>query len=162
MDKRETSSQHRQTPSPLTSAGAVARLSLYCKDTGHRPCGLQCAAGNVNRWPESWAAFPNVDVPVGERIVAEFTPFLLTLIAEQRTKKTVKKSTDYLWVLGGEIIHRTHFEERDRRLSGRALLFKYLHERGGPLWNHAHYEREHGAYDTVCAHLYRLLMGTEP
>ena len=34
------------------------------------------------------AGFPNLDVPVGERIVAEFTPFLLTLIAERRTKKT--------------------------------------------------------------------------
>jgi len=33
---------------------------------------------------------------VGERIVAEFTPFLLALIAERRTKKTVKKYADYL------------------------------------------------------------------
>ena len=148
MDNRETSSQHRQTPSPLTSASAVARLSLYCKD--------------INRWPESWARFPNLDVLIGERIVAEFTPFLLTLIAEQRTKKTVKKYTDYLWILGGEIIHRTHFEERDRRLSGRALILKYIHAQGGPLWNDARYVREHEAYDAVCAHLYRFLMGAGP
>ena len=74
-------------------------------------------------------------MPVGERIVAEFTPFLLALIDERRTKKTIKKYADCLWVLGGEIIRRTHFEERDRRLSGRALLLKYVHERGGPLWN---------------------------
>lgn len=155
MDKRETSSQHRQTPSPQTSTGAVARPSRYCKDSGH-------AAGYVDHWPESWAAFPDLDVPVGARIVAEFTPFLLAVIAEQRTKKTVKKTAGYLWILRGEIIHRTHFDERDRRLSGRALLLKYVHERGGPLWNHARYEREHGAYDTVCARLHRFLMDTEP
>ena len=133
--KRATSSGQG---SLKASSDARAKLRVYCKDTGH-------AAGNVDRWPQSWAGFPDLDVPVGERIVAEFTPFLLALIAEQRTKKTVKKYADYLWVLGGEIIHRTHFEERDRRLSGRALLFKYLHERGGPLWDHAHCEREHGA-----------------
>ncbi|MDA8191825.1 MAG: hypothetical protein M0Z68_10280 [Gammaproteobacteria bacterium] len=88
--------------------------------------------------------------------MAEFTPFLLTLIAEQRTKKTVKKYTDYLRILGGEIIHRTHFEERDRRLSGRALILKYIHAQGGPLWSGARYVREHEAYDAVCAYLLRI------
>ena len=141
--------------SPRASSEALVTLKTYCKDTGH-------AAGNVERWPESWAGFPDLDVPVGERIVAEFTPFLLALIAEHRTKKTVKKYADYLWILGGEIIHRTHFEERDRRLSGRALILKYIHAQGGPLWNDARYVREHEAYDTVCAHFYRFLTGSEP
>ena len=101
-------------------------------------------------------------MPVGERIAAEMKPFLLTLIAERRAKKTVKKYADYLWILGGEIIRRTHFEERDRRLSGRALILTYIHAQGGPLRNDARYVREHEAYDTACAHLYRFLKGTEP
>ncbi len=101
-------------------------------------------------------------MPVGERIAAEMKPFLLTLIAERRTQKTVKKYADYLWVLGGEIIRRTHFEERDRRLSGRALILKYIHAQGGPLWNNARYVREHEAYNATCARLYRFLTGSEP
>ena len=56
------------------SSDARAKLRLYCKD--------------IDRWAESWAGFPDLDVPVGERIVAEFTPFLLAVIAERRTKKT--------------------------------------------------------------------------
>jgi hypothetical protein len=33
------------------ASDATAKLEAYCKDTGH-------AAGNVDRWPESWAASP--------------------------------------------------------------------------------------------------------
>ncbi|EQD76977.1 hypothetical protein B1B_01325 [mine drainage metagenome] len=142
MTQRETSSQQG---SPRASSDVAAKLKTYGKD--------------IDCWPESWAGFPNLDVPVGERIVAEFTLFLLALISERRTQKTVNKYADYLWVLGGEIIRRTHFEERDRRLSGRALLLKYLHAQGGPLWNDARYEREHEAYDAVCARLYQFLTG---
>ena len=134
--------------SPRASSEALVTLKTYCKD--------------IERWPQSWAGFPDLDVPVGERIVAEFTPFLLALIAEHRTKKTVKKYADYLWILGGEIIHRTHFEERDRRPSGRALILKYIHAQGGPLWNDARYVREHEAYNAACARLYRFLTGSEP
>ena len=74
--------------SPRASSDALATLKTYCRD--------------IDSWPQSWAGFPDLDVPVGERIVAEFTPFLLALISERRTKKTVKKYADYLWVLGGE------------------------------------------------------------
>ncbi|HUW97376.1 MAG TPA: hypothetical protein VMV40_00845 [Acidiferrobacter sp.] len=145
MTKRATSSEQ---DSLKVSSDATAKLKTYCKD--------------IDRWPESWAGFPDLDMPVGERIAAEMKPFLLALIAERRTKKTVKKYADYLWILGGEIIRRTRFEERDRRLSGRALLLKYVHERGGPLWNDARYVREHEAYNAACARLYRFLTGSEP
>ncbi|EQD45480.1 hypothetical protein B1A_14806, partial [mine drainage metagenome] len=120
---------HCQTPSPLTSAGAAARLSLYCKD--------------IDRWPRSWAVFPDLDVPVGERIAAEMKPFLLTLIAERRTKKTVKKYADYLWVLGGELIRRVLTDEKARKLPARTLILKHIDETGGPLWRHARDEQEH-------------------
>ena len=53
---------------------ARAKLRVYCKD--------------IDRWAESWAGFPDLDIPVGERIAAEMKPFLLALIAERRTKKT--------------------------------------------------------------------------
>ena len=145
MTKRATSSEQ---DSLKVSSDATAKLKTYCKD--------------IDRWPESWAGFPDLDVPVGERIVAEMKPLLLALIAERRAKKTVKKYAEYLWILGGEIIRRTHFEERDRRLSGRALILKYIHAQGGPLWNDARYVREHEAYDAACARLCRFLTGSEP
>lgn len=71
--QRATSSEQG---SLKASAEALATLKTYYKE--------------VDRWPERWADFPNLDVPVGERIVAEMKSFLLTLISERRTKKTVR------------------------------------------------------------------------
>ncbi len=120
-----------------------AKLKVYCKD--------------IDRWVESWAGFPDLDVPVGERIVAEFTPFLLAVIAERRTKKTVKKYADYLWVLGGELIQRVSTDEKARKLPARTLILKHIDETGGPLWRHARDEQEHAVYDAVCRRFYQFL-----
>lgn len=121
-------------------------LGAYCKD--------------IDRWPQSWAGFPELDVSVGERMVAEMKPFLASLIVAGRAKKTIRRHSDYLWVLGGEIIRRVDIHEKDRKLSARALLLKYIDETGGPLWNDARYEREHEAYDAVCRRPHQFLMGT--
>ena len=142
--KRATSSGQG---SLKASSDARAKLRLYCKD--------------IDRWAESWAGFPDLDVPVGERIVAEFTPFLLALIAERRTKKTVKKYADYLWVLGGELIRRVSTDEKARKLPARTLILKHIDETGGPLWRHARDEQEHAVYDAVCRRFYRFLTGTK-
>jgi len=55
-------------------------------------------------------------------------------------------------------IRRTRFEERDRGQFDRTLLLKYRHVQGGPLRNDARHEREHEAYDAVCARLYQFLI----
>jgi len=142
--KRATSSGQ---DSLKASSDARAKLKVYCKD--------------IDRWAESWAGFPDLDVPVGERIVAEFTPFLLALIAERRTKKTVKKYADYLWVLGGELIRRVLTDEKARKLPARTLILKHIDETGGPLWRHARNEQEHAVYDAVCRRFYQFLTGTK-
>ena len=129
------------------SSDTLATLKTYCKD--------------IDRWPESWAGFPDLDVPVGERIVAEFTPFLLALISERRTKKTVKKYADYLWALGGELIRHVSTDEKARKLPARTLILKHIDETGGPLWRHARDEQEHAVYDAVCRRLYQFLTGTK-
>ena len=133
--------------SPRASSDALATLKTYCRD--------------IDRWPQSWAGFPDLDVPVGERIVAEFTPFLLALISERRTKKTVKKYADYLWVLGGELIRRVLTDEKARKLPARTLILKHIDETGGPLWRHARDEQEHAVYDAVCRRFYQFLIGTK-
>ena len=142
--KRATSSGQG---SLKASSDALATLKTYCKD--------------IDRWAESWAGFPDLDVPVGERIVAEFTPFLLALISERRTKKTVKKYADYLWVLGGELIRRVLTDEKARKLPARTLILKHIDETGGPLWRHARDEQEHAVYDAVCRRFYQFLTGTK-
>ena len=145
MTKRETSSEQG---SLKASSDALATLKTYCKE--------------INRWAESWAGFPDLDVPVGERIVAEFTPFLLALIDERRAKKTVKKYAAYLWVLGGELIRRVSTDEKARKLPARTLILKHIDETGGPLWRHARDEQEHAVYDAVCRRFYRFLTDTKP
>lgn len=142
MTKRATSSGQDASQGLLD---ATAKLAAYCKD--------------VDRWPESWAFFPDLDGPVGERIVAEMKPFLLTLIAKHRTKKTVKKYADYLWALGGELIRHVVTDEKARRLPARTLILRHIDETGGPLWRHARDEQEHAAYDAVCRAFYRFLTG---
>ena len=142
--KRATSSGQG---SLKASSDALATLKTYCKD--------------IDRWAESWAGFPDLDVPVGERIVAEFTPFLLAVIAERRTKKTVKKYADYLWVLGGELIRRVSTDEKARKLPARTLILKHIDETGGPLWRHARDEQEHAVYDAVCRRFYQFLTGAK-
>jgi hypothetical protein len=142
MRQKEAVPSHEKVMPARTAAAAT--LAAYCKD--------------IDRWPKSWAGFPDLDVPVGERMVAQMKPFLASLIAAGRTKKTVRRYADSLWVLGGEIIRRVDLNESDRRLSGRALLLKYIDETGGPLWNDARYEREHEDYDAVCRKLHQFLM----
>lgn len=145
MRKKDVSSSRdsdRFAPGQTT-----AMVATYCKD--------------IDRWARSWAGFPELDVPVGERMVAEMKLFLASLIAAERARKTVRHYGDYLWVLGGEIIRRVDADKKERKLCGRALLLKHIDEAGGPLWNDARYEREHEAYDAVCRKFYRFLVGSK-
>ena len=100
-------------------------------------------------------------MPVGERIVAEFRPFLLALTQENRTKKTLKKYADYPWVLGGELIRRVQTDEKAKRLAARTLILKHIDETGGPLWHHARDPHEHKVYNAVCRQLYQFMIGTK-
>ncbi|MHB1943187.1 MAG: hypothetical protein ACYCP0_09070 [Acidiferrobacteraceae bacterium] len=78
--------------------------------------------------------------------MAEFTPFLLALIAERRTQKTVKKYADYLWVLGSELIRRVRVTESARKLPARTLILKHIDEAGERLWRHARNGQEHAVW----------------
>ena len=147
MSKNETSSQRAKPFLSPVHTMAGARLVAYCKD--------------LDRWPESWAGFPELDVPVGERILEEFQPFLLALIEKGLTKKTVKKYADYLWVLGGELIRHVNDEEKDRALPARELILDHIDETGGPYWRQAHNEHDRDAYDSVCRRLYQFMTGAK-
>lgn len=80
-----------------------------------------------------------MDVAVSERIAAERNPPSSPWSPNTRPRR-IKEYAEYLWILRGEIVRRTHFEGRDR-LSGRALILKYIHAQGGFPWNEAGYAR---------------------
>ncbi|MFD2272315.1 hypothetical protein ACFS07_17275 [Undibacterium arcticum] len=64
-------------------------LAAYCPD--------------LLNWPTSWCGEKRDLIP-GEQIVALFKPFLLHLLSQNLTRKTLNLHRDNLWVLGGEII----------------------------------------------------------
>ncbi len=115
MTKRATFSKQG---SLKASSYARAILTTYFRD--------------FDRWTRSWAGFPDLDVPVGGRIVAEFAPFLLTLIGERRTKKTVKRYAGYFWALGSELICHVNIDGKARKIPTRTLILKHIDETRGP------------------------------
>jgi hypothetical protein len=84
-------------------------------------------------WPQSWMGFKE-DLPCGESILKEFVPFIHKMIAAGLAKGTIKKYMDHLWTLGGEIITEVNNNDskKERQLSGKQLIKKYIDEYGGP------------------------------
>lgn len=114
---------------------------------------------DIDQWPQNWAGFPH-DVPVGDKLVALFKDFLNQQIDKGRTKSTIKRHADYLWILGGEIIREICNDDEDDEaytLSGKTLLFQYIGDEGGPYWVDAPSEQELVAYDSVCRLLYKWM-----
>ena len=143
MRKRETASPIQPVILAQRIPRASEKLRRYCKD--------------IDRWPQRWAVFTDLDIPVGERLAAQFERFLLFLVDANRSKKTIQRHAHYLWVLGGEILRRVRVDEKDRKRTARTLILKYVNATGGPLWNDPRYEREHKDYDAVCRQLYQFL-----
>ena len=71
---------------PLTPAV----LLPYCRD-----------CRNLSEWPERWMG-EEKDLPVGQRLVEYFMPFLLHLAESGLSKGTIQNHVDNVWLLGGE------------------------------------------------------------
>src|SRR3954464_10998529 len=67
-------------------------LLPYCRD-----------CRDLSEWPERWMG-EEKDLPVGQRLVAFFIPFLLHRAESGLSKKTIQNPVDNIWLLGGEII----------------------------------------------------------
>lgn len=107
-------------------------------------------------WPQSWAGLEE-DVPIGERLVEVFRPFVEHLAAKGLSQRTIKHKVDDLWLLGGEIIHRLDVLDRDRRdLPGRELVLHYISPYEGPISRHLS-ESEQEVFDRTCRQLYKFL-----
>ena len=110
----------------------------------------------IDEWPESWAG-SNLDIPIGKKLVEEFTPFLLDRIEKGRAKSTIKIYAEYLWALGGELIRQINHYEEERKLPSKQLILKYVNASGGPLWRHARDGLDHDRYDSVCRRLFKFM-----
>jgi hypothetical protein len=111
---------------------------------------------HIKNWPTSWE-ISNEDLTIGQAIMEQFKLFLINLIEKGRAKRTIKRYTDYLWVLGGELIRRVNEDDTERNLIVTDLILKYIDDDGGPYWRHARDETEHAGYDSVCRQLFKFM-----
>ena len=111
---------------------------------------------NINDWPSAWEGV-KADIKTGHAILEHFKLFLVHQIEKGKSKRTIKNYAQYLWVLGGELIRQVNDNTRDRKLSARDFILKYIDESGGPYWCHAQDESEHDKYDSVCKKLFKFM-----
>jgi hypothetical protein len=115
---------------------------------------------DLANWPNSWS-IEEADIPIGQRIVASFTPFLIDLLSQQLTDKTRRRHRDHLWRLGGEIVRRRYEHPDLAKRPVETGLLDLIEEDGGPLLWPRITEPEQNAFDATCRKLYRFFNQTK-
>jgi len=98
------------------------------------------------------------DLPPGERLIAQFRPFLEYLATSDLSSKTIQKHVDNLWALGGEFIRDLH-DDPSLRKKPVGLVLRRMIEHGGPLLHHGG-ENEQKSFDSTCRKFHRFLNET--
>lgn len=119
-----------------------AELAAYCPD--------------LVQWPTIWH-YEERDLIPGEQIVAVFKPFLLHLLSQGLSRKTLHLHRDNLWLLGGEMIRELHETPRLRKRPAKELVISAVDGGEGPLL-HGGSEQEQRSFDSTCKKLYRFLL----
>ena len=126
---------------------AFISLTAYCPE--------------ISQWPTHWQR-DTPDIAVGERIVAQFTPFLAHLLASGLARSTLVRHRGNVWLLGGELIRRRYDDDAFARLPAELAIGALLHEDGGPLiWPYIS-EAEQDAFDGTCRKFYWYLQAVSP
>jgi len=98
------------------------------------------------------------DLPLGERLVACFRPFLETLVASDLSPKTIQRHVDNLWALGGEIIRGLNENPSLKRKRIEQILDDRIDDDGGPLvYALESEELLQRSFDSTCRRLHRFL-----
>ena len=140
-----SSKSQKMGKAPINADEASAQaLARYCPD--------------LENWAQSWCCEERDLVP-GQRIVAFLKPFLLHLLHQGLTAKTLRKHRDHLWMLGGEVIRRRHENSNLRRVAVERATFALIQGDGGPLIWPPISELEQDAFDATCRKLYRFFTG---
>ena len=110
----------------------------------------------MEEWSKNWAGV-EIDVKIGRAIIEQFKPFVVHLFDKKLSKKTIKMYLSYLAALGGELIRQVNDNSKERKLSARELILKYVNVDGGPYWRHAYNEQDNLKYNSVCKRLFRFM-----
>lgn len=111
---------------------------------------------DLDEWPDSWM-IDQPDRTMGKAIVTALTPFIVYLISQDLTKRTIKRHVDSLWTLGGEIITDINWDESLRKQSAEELIIKVINEDGGPLLRNPFDPEDQKSFDSTCRKLYKFL-----
>jgi hypothetical protein len=120
-----------------------ADLAAYCPD--------------LAKWPAIWH-YEDRDLIPGTNIVEVFRPFLLHLLAEGMSRKTLNMHRDNLWLLGGEIISKLHEAPKLRKRPAIEWVAAAV-DGGGPMLHDHVSEQEQRSFDSTCKRLHRFLTG---
>ena len=126
----------------IVSSDMAAQLARYCPD--------------LAQWPKKWA-YDDPDIVIGERIVEYFIPFLLHLLEQNLTTKTLRRHRDNLWLLGGEIIRERYESAATAKKSIDMIINEMVQQDGGPFMLPRVSEDEQDSFDATCRKYFRFL-----
>lgn len=86
-----------------------------------------------------------------------FKPFLLWLLDQGLSRKTLRVHRDNACALGGEIIRQINFHPELRKRPIKQLLIDVLNGKDGPLIYPRCSEAEQLSFDSTCRKLHRFL-----
>ena len=102
-------------------------------------------------WPVRWHGVKE-DIPVGERILGCFEPFVADLIFSNLSDRTKKRHLDNLWILGGEIVRKISINDEYNQ-DIEQITKESVDDEGGPFCRHLHTDEEIRSFDTTCRKL---------
>ena len=115
---------------------AVAKTSTINRTTPVPSSLLERYCRGLEGWPRAWMGSEK-DLPVGEKLVACFRPFLEDLVSSELSPKSIQKHVDHVWALGGEIIRDLNENRSLSRKTIEQILDDRIDDEGGPaaLWD---------------------------
>jgi hypothetical protein len=117
----------------------------------NRPLDPARIRTQIASWPQAWAN-DDADVAVGQRIVAELTPFIDYLLTSDLSPSTQRRHIDNLGWLGRTLIDGRQYDDPPEPVPP---LSEVVEDEGGPLLHRAS-EAEQRSFDTTCKTLHRF------
>jgi hypothetical protein len=107
---------------------------MKTRSNGKQVQGVTYFLALMDNWPESWAGV-RADIALGQRLVEKMRPFIIHLLDQGLSRKTVRRHLDNLWCIGGEIIRDVNYDDSLRRKQPGELLLRSIELGQAPLLN---------------------------